>query len=41
MTESVAIMHDYEGLRRGIAARRGSLGMSQLDVDFRAGLQDG
>lgn len=38
MTEPVAIVHDYEGLRRGIATRRRSLGMSQREVDHLAGL---
>jgi transcriptional regulator with XRE-family HTH domain len=38
---SAAIVRDYDELRRAIAARRHELGLTQLEVNFRAGLQDG
>lgn len=40
MNEPIAIVRDYDGLRRAIAARRRALGMSQRDVDHKAGLTD-
>jgi transcriptional regulator with XRE-family HTH domain len=41
MTEaSPAIVRSYDDLRRAIAARRRELGLSQRDVDHRAGLTD-
>ncbi len=41
MTEaSPAVIREYDDLRRAIAARRRELGLSQRDVDHRAGLTD-
>jgi hypothetical protein len=41
LSEATAVVHDYSGLRRAIAARRRALGWTQLEVDYRSGLQDG
>lgn len=37
---AIAIVRDYPALRRALVARRHELGMSQLEVDHRAGLCD-
>jgi hypothetical protein len=38
---SLAIVRDYDGLRLAVRRRRRQLGLTLLDVDFAAGLQDG
>lgn len=39
--EPLAICRDYRALMDALKARRAALGMTQMDVDARAGLQDG
>ncbi len=41
MSEGFAVVRDYSSFRAAIAARRRALGLTQFEVNFRAGLQDG